>query len=574
MGTRRLRGIAKQYAPQLISAGLLLLMAVNLLTVIARKSITIDESLIIPSGYYYLKSRSFYIEPDHPPLSKLLAGLPLVFLPLETPPLPNLDREPSADQTLTAASRFWTANRQHFADVFFWARVPMVILTLMLGALIFIFARRLFNDRAAVLAVALFSFEPTILAHGRVIKDIHVAFAYLLFFFALYLYGSRPTLQRALWLGLACGLALTAKYSMVILVPMLLVTFCLLVIRPPSRTERLQLPVHFLIAALATLLMLKAAYFFIDQPLIAADLEALARNDPARLPLLLAALKASSAFVPPYFVYGVYRTFTHNDLGHPAFLLGNFSDNGWWYYFPVAFALKTTIPFLILTIVSLVWAIRGASKRDARFLILLIPIVIYGVMAIQASINIGIRHLLPIFPFFFILGGVFLDRLLGMRHARFGAALVSITIAACALEAWRAYPNYISYANQLASNRPAWHYLSDSNIEWGDDAGALASYLKEKGETRVRAAFLGGSLVLPLYQVEYVDLLAPPEVRLPDTRYVAIGASYLNGSTVTGWSAGSGRETPAQQHNYFARYRDRQPEAVFGNSIYLYREHE
>lgn len=119
MGTRKLRGIAKQYAPQLISAGLLLLMAVNLLTVIARKSITIDESLIIPSGYYYLKSRSFYIEPDHPPLSKLLAGLPLVFLTLETPPLADLDREPSADQTLTAASRLWTANRQHFAGVFF-----------------------------------------------------------------------------------------------------------------------------------------------------------------------------------------------------------------------------------------------------------------------------------------------------------------------------------------------------------------------------------------------------------------------------------------------------------------------
>jgi hypothetical protein len=61
---------------------------------------------------------------------------------------------------------------------------------------------------------------------------------------------------------------------------------------------------------------------------------------------------------------------------------------------------------------------------------------------------------------------------------------------------------------------------------------------------------------------------------LEDTRYVALGASFLNGSTVPGWSEGSGRETPAQQHDYFARYRNREPEAVFGNSIYLYREHE
>ena len=128
--------------------------------------------------------------------------------------------------------------------------------------------------------------------------------------------------------------------------------------------------------------------------------------------------------------------------------------------------------------------------------------------------------------------------------------------------------------NQFAAARPAWTYLSDSNIEWGDDVAALANYLKEKGESRVRAAFLGGQVILPLYAVEYVDLLSPPEVKLEDTRYVAIGASFLNGSTVPGWSEGSGRETPAKQHDYFARYRDRQPEAVFGNSIYLFREYE
>src|SRR5687767_12869187 len=173
-----IRRRASQIPAQLICAGLLLVMAINLLSVIARKSITIDETLVIPSGYYYLASRKFYIEPDHPPLSKLLAGLPLIFLPLKTPELADLIGEPSRDQTIFAANRFWTTNRQHFESVFFWARVPMVILTLLLGALIFSFARQLFNVRAGVLAVALFTFEPTILAHGRILKDIHVAFVY------------------------------------------------------------------------------------------------------------------------------------------------------------------------------------------------------------------------------------------------------------------------------------------------------------------------------------------------------------------------------------------------------------
>jgi len=96
--------------------------------------------------------------------------------------------------------------------------------------------------------------------------------------------------------------------------------------------------------------------------------------------------------------------------------------------------------------------------------------------------------------------------------------------------------------------------------------------LKAKGETSVRAACLGGPVVLPQNGVKYVDLLSPPEVKLEETRYVAIGASFLNGSTVPGWSAGSGRETPEQRHNYFASYRDRIPEAVFGGTIYLFRE--
>jgi 4-amino-4-deoxy-L-arabinose transferase-like glycosyltransferase len=550
-------------------------MAINLLTVVARKSITIDETLAIPAGYYYLTTEAFYIDNDHPPLPKMLAALPLLFFSVQAPPLDDRNNEASAQQTLTAGARFWSANRDHFETIFFWARVPMIILTLLLGALIFTFTRRLFNARAAALAVTLFSLEPTILAHGRVIKDIHVAFAYLLFFFALYVYGSAPTLRRAILLGLACGMALVVKYSMVILFPILLIFGCVFMLRPPPGVQRRWIMFQIMTAAFVALLALNAAYFFRHQALSVHDIQLLAHNVPAYSGTMLSLLKLSSLFAPPYYVLGAYDTFIHNDLGHPAFLLGEYGEHGWWYYFPVAFALKTTIPFLLLTIVSLAWAVWRASRRDMKFLILLTPVVIYAVPAMLANINIGIRHFLPVFAFFFILGGALLDRLLSVRKSRtLALALVIIIIAGCAAETVRAYPNYISYMNKLASGRPAWTYLSDSNVEWGDDAGALAAYLKARGETRVRAAFLGGSVVLPLYGAEYVDLLSPPGVTLEDTRYVALGASYLNGSTVPGWSEGSGRETEAQRQNYFARYRDRKPEAVFGNSIYLYREHE
>ena len=550
-------------------------MALNLLTVVARKSITIDETLIIPAGYYYLTSEAFHIAHEQPPLPSMLAALPLLFLSLQAPSLNDLDNQPSSQQTVTAGARFWIVNRDHFRAIFFWSRVPMIIVTILLGALVFLFTRRLFNARAAVLAVTLFSLEPTILAHGRVIKDIHVAFAYLLFFFALYVYGSAPTLRRAIVLGLACGLALSVKYSMVILFPILLISGCVFMLRRLPRLQRRWIVFQIMTAALVALLTLNAVYFFRHQPLSVPDIKSVAQNAPAYSNAMLALLPPLSVFAPPYFVLGAYDTFIHNNLGHPAFLLGEYSEHGWWYYFPVAFALKTTIPFLLLTIVSLAWAVGSAIRREVKFLILLAPVVSYAVPAMVAGINIGVRHFLPVFPFVFILAGALLDRLLSARRARaLALALVTIVVAVCALEAARAYPDYISYMNQLASVRPAWTYLSDSNIEWGDDAGTLAVYLKAKGETRVRAAFLGGSVVLPLYGVEYVDLLSPPEVNLEDTRYVALGASYLNGSTVPGWSEGSGRETPSQQHNYFECYRDRKPEAVFGNSIYLYKEHE
>jgi hypothetical protein len=362
---------------------------------------------------------------------------------------------------------------------------------------------------------------------------------------------------------------------MVILFPILLISGCVFMLRRPHRLQRRWIVFQIMTAALVAMLALNAVYFFRHQPLSVPDVKSIAQNASAYSNAMLVLLPPLSVFAPPYFVAGAYDTFMHNDLGHPAFLLGEYSDHGWWYYFPVAFALKTTIPFLLVTIVSLAWAVRRAIKRDVKFLLLLAPVVIYAAPAMLAGINIGIRHLLPVFPFFFILGGALLDRLLGVQRARALAfALVTLILGVCALEAVRAYPNYIPYMNQLASARPTWTYLSDSNVEWGDDAGTLAAYLKAKGETRVRAAFLGGSVVLPLYGEEYVDLLSPPEVNLEDTRYVALGASYLNGSTVPGWSEGSGRETPSQQHNYFARYRDRKPEAVFGNSIYLFREHE
>lgn len=448
----------------------------------------------------------------------------------------------------------------------------MVVITILLGLFIFLYARQLFGARAAVLAVALYSLEPNILAHGRVIKDIYVALAYLLFFAALHLYWSTPRLRNALLLGLAAGLAPAMKFSMVIVAPIFLLSACVLVAIAPRRGQvRLRLLAQLVVAAAVALIIVNLSYLFQHEAVTGADAEWLRRNGATLAFPVLALVRVLAPLLPPYFLFGFLVTLARDAGDHHLFLYGTYSTTGWWYYFPAAFALKTTLPFLLLTVISVAWAVRETIRGKLVFLMLLTPVLIYTLLAMLTSINIGIRHFLAVFPFLFIMGGALLDHLLGKRRRRITPAILAGLFAWMAFAAIRAYPNYIPYMNELAAGRPHWQYLSDSNIEWGDDAGALAQYLQKRGDRSVRAAFLGGSVVLPLYGVEYVDLLAPPGTPLPKTRYVALGASFLNGTSVPGWSEGSGRETKEQQRNYFAAYRALEPEAVFGETIYLYR---
>ena len=155
-----------------------------------------------------------------------------------------------------------------------------------------------------------------------------------------------------------------------------------------------------------------------------------------------------------------------------------------------------------------------------------------------------------------------------MKRARIATvAIVCLLFCWSAFETARTFPNYLSYMNQLAANHPRWWYLSDSNLEWGDNAKGLAAYLHARGETRIRTAFLGDFFLLRPYGVEAVDLFTSAESEREKTRYVAIGAGSLNGSTMPGWPG------DPQIVATLDEFRRRRPEVVIGNSIYVYRMH-
>jgi Dolichyl-phosphate-mannose-protein mannosyltransferase len=547
---------------ELICATLLAAAAFQMLAVIRRKNITVDEIVMIPSAYYHLAAGNFQLVNEHPPLSKFLAATPLLLIQ------PN---EPQPPEVM----RFWESNTANFETISFWARVPMILCTIALGVLIFVIARNLFGPRAAVVAVALFSFEPTVLAHGRVVQtDVPAALGYLLFFFVFYWYLKKPSWRRAAALGGATALAILAKFSMLLTAPILLVALVLLWWRAPrNQQDRSMFLKHAALVTLVVLISINAAYFFQRRSLNGEDVYWAQKSFPANSGAVLQTVRTASYVVPTDFVMGIFWQVWHNNEGHPASLLGQYSRKGWWYYFPVAFALKTTLPFLLLSLVSLAWATyQFVRKRDVRFLPLLLPFVIYTGFVLFSHINIGVRYYLPAFPFLFILGGAFLDSLLKVKRLR-----VAAITTACALFVWigietaRTFPNYLTYMNQLASNHPHWWYLSDSNIEWGDDAKELATYLRQRGETRVQTAFLGDFFTLHYYGVESISLISPAAGEPERTRYAAVGASFLNGSTTPEYFLRGKWPSDTQRINFLDEFRRRVPETVIGNSIYVYR---
>ena len=570
------------HADEMLCAVLLLALALNLFTVIRRKSITTDEIVLIPSAYAYLSDGDTQLVHEHPPLVKLLAGLPLVSLHPPLKMLPEAGAPPrTVVHTQTRVGRFWEDNRAAIERVSLLARLPFVALTVALGLLIYVFARDVFGSRAALLAVALFSLEPTILAHGRVVQtDVAAAFGYLLLCHALYRYALAPVWTRALWAGAAAALAILAKFSMLLVAPVVGAFFAVMLWRGARREgvgRALALAAHAALVALTTLSLIHAAYLFNSSPVLETDARWMASAFPAdEGNVRLNAARALSSVLPVDFVLGIFWQVAHNERGHPASLLGMYRNTGWWYYYPVAFALKTTLPFLLISLASLAWgAWMVVRRRERQFLIFLIPFVIYTGFVLMSRINIGVRYYLPAYTLLFILGGALLARLLNGRRRRSAAFIIAaLLLGWTGIEAVRAYPDQMSYMNQLASREPRWRYLSDSNVEWGDDVRALAEYLRGRGETRVRAATLAGDHMLPCYGIENLNLITPVAVEWPQTRYVAVGASFLNGSTVPPGVVRGRTLDEAERVNFFDAYRRRTPEVVIGGSIYVFREQD
>ncbi|CAD7774846.1 Dolichyl-phosphate-mannose-protein mannosyltransferase [Candidatus Methanoperedenaceae archaeon GB37] len=486
--------------------GLFLFLSLNLFAQAYLKSFTTDEPIHLIAGLEYLKRSAFYINPEHPPLIKLLSATIPYFTQKVVFPKNKLKDYFDLHETILYIISFIRLNDKHIDFFVLKARFFPILLSIFLGYLIYIATKEIFGTQTGIIALLFYCLEPTFLGHGKLIHtDVGCALFYLWYFYLLYKCYIKPCYKNFFLLSLILGLGLITKFSLLILLPIHGLVMLSIIIK---RQFRPILPFMFFIPWL----VISASYFF--------------------------HVSINSFFLPPNFLRGINLVIQHNQTGHLNYLLGNYSLKGWTWYFPMAIFLKETIPILCLFIFGIIYIFYNFKK----YLFIIFPIVYYSFFAFSSHINIGLRHYLPVFPFLIIAASGFSNWL--MQKNIYGKVIISILIMGAAIEAVIIFPHYISYFNPLAGGyERGWQKLSDSNSEWGQDIKALAKYGKKKHIENIEV-YAFNCWLLPSYGQNfklfkpvgayYKKLWGEKDVNLIEEnpfkkqpQYLAIGSSFF-----------------------------------------------
>lgn len=523
-------------------------------------SLTVDEGLHIASGYTILRTGDYRLVEEHPPLIKLWLALPLLPLHDLADPTTLPAWEEAAHPTTESLPLLNMTRQLLYTQVPFerWlipARIMSALLAVLLGATVWRWATDLRGPRAGLLALALLICDPNILAQASVAgTDLGAVFYITLALFCLTRYLHRPTASRLLLAGITLGLAQGAKLSALLLLPLgaglLLLTL---------RKDRLRATTLYLLCAG---LMLWALYRF----------------QIGRVPGLPFPVPASGHAIP------WLRLRQHAADGHAAFLLGENTLQGWWYYFPIAFVLKTPLPVLLLGLYGLVRTAYGVLRNflvkqrppfhrtpDALRITLYSFPILYALASLASSLNIGYRHLVPVLPFLYIgiANGEWQSAKPTAHVSRF--TFYILHSAQYAILLWLALgtlhsaPHYLTYFNELAGGPGnGWRFLADSNTDWGQAYQDLARFQAEQGLGTVQlSAFIFYDPAA--YGVNYTPLTPlrgnTPAI-FPARLNPSPGDYVISATTLDG--------IPLVDPEMYDWFRWREPDARIANALFYY----
>jgi hypothetical protein len=520
---------------------LLIVLAAQLLLISRRNSATYDEQYHIANGIYFLRTGDPGLIPAHPPLIEVLVTLPL----LANRNLIVPARESTVSSLAYSDQLLWRLN-QNGPSIVARARLPIIGLTLVLAVTVYAWTRQLFGPTAGLLTLTLLSFDPNILAHGNLAtNDMGVTCFATLALYAFWRWMTHPTGARAVIAGLTLGLAQVAKFSAVYLIPVLMIILVTdRISKPTTGANRLTAK-----TTVAYLVVIAAAAYCAISVVYGFHVGTLqGYRFPARE--YLAGLQAATTLIGG---------------GKDSFLLGAYSRTGWWYYFPVAFAVKTPLPTLILIGASCVFVYRRGTWRST--LPLLIPVVIYFAICLASTFDIGYRHLLPILPCLFIFTGQL--ALIDWKTSRLRTAAVSAMVVWLITASVGTFPHYLTFFNEIAGGPDnGYKILVDSNLDWGQDLIGLRKYMTQENLPSVKLSYHGtadptayGVVYEPLPSYPYNQWTGDtvPDILLnPPSGVYAISANNLQGLRF-------------KNHDLYATFRQRKPDAIVGHSIFIYR---
>lgn len=512
-------------------------------------STTIDERIHIPAGYAYWKDREFRLNPEHPPLVKLLASAPLLAMNLRTPPTKPDSSDINQDE-YKAFDTYQTAFGSEFlftqdADrILFWGRLPMVVLGLLLAFLVFWWSWKLHGDYGAgLVSLLLIALEPTIVAHSHyVTTDVAVSSFSVMTMFFLWSFSRDGKVLYLFFASLGLGLALAAKFSAIFLLP---VFFFLLPFQWPSQ-------------GLQGLSFLGDPHSFRTRILTAACAGLIA----------LITVQASYLFSPDLSLYlkGLRSVNANHLPNFFAYVNGSFVAGGVWWYALYAFLLKTPLPTIIAMILAGVFILKTRRSMPQGLSFALLPALVYTLAVCFFADNLGVRYMIPVTAFLLVVAGGCRSILTGSRGAKLFGAALALWLMVSVL---RVSPHYIAYFNELTGGpENARYYLGDSNVDWGQDLERLMAYLRKNKIEEAILSFWGPSP--PQYYGERYgirlipwtpDMAARPE---PLPGVYAISLHNLMALQLSIYGFGEG----GANMDWLTRFK---PSDRVGYSIYIYK---
>jgi hypothetical protein len=492
---------------------------------VLQKSSTVDESVHLASGYSYWATGDFRMNPEHPALVKEIAAIPLLFFHLNFDPTSrNFDEARLWDfgpeviyHNVVTGPKLITAGR-----------IPLLVFLVLLGILVYRWSKKLYGEKVALVILFLTMTCENILAHsGLITTDVPITFAFLFVCFTLAEFLTHKSKRSFAWFTLALTFVLLVKYSAVVIAVAILAIMAIHTLLHKKNAKGkvwLDLTLDFLkqklwpliAAGLLSLVFIFAAYSggfktvysgtdtasaevvhdFVDNqsPSVKKGLDWIGNNVPI------------PAF---YYLEGMALVLTHNKGGHTTFFLGQVSNRGWWYYFPTVFLFKTSLTDLLLFVGVAALGISRAAFTIVRerkdrlkslykklqginfeYIVLVVAPLIFFTISMRSRLNLGVRYILPIYPFLFILSGLVIKYFVENKYLR---AVLVVFLGVSLYGTITTFPNYLSYYNALAFGKGVTplNISDDSNLDWGQDLPALKKYMDDNHIDSIYLRYFG-----------------------------------------------------------------------------------